>query len=213
MADLKATNRPLISIVGAHSDSGKTTFTLHLLRSIPGLGCLKISPARDWPDGRSVGARLVGEDFYLADAEHLRRRGKDTGRYLEAGAIQVERLRHRGAGLAAGLEAALDGYPQGLPVIVESSSAVRFLDPVAVMLIVRTPLREMKPTTQAILPRVTDLLINTSDRMEPGVQSAEELERSFSTLRPQHTWTLDLLHQPIPEALLARFRGLLIPTA
>ena len=104
--------------------------------------------------------------------------------------------------------ARLDRFPPGMPVVVESSSAVRFLRSVAVVLIVRPPLREMKPSTHAILDRVTDLLINASDRDESAAKAAECLRREYPSLRPQCTWSADLTCEP-PRVLLSRLRTLL----
>ena len=201
--------RTILSVVGPHSGCGKTSFVIPLLRQFPGLGCLKISPAHDWPDEFAKDAEAAGEDFYLEDLTRLRRPGKDTALYLEAGAAEVKRLRHRGDGLAAGLDAALRCYPANMPVVVESSSAVRLLRPVAVILIVRPPLREMKPSTAAILSRVTDLLINALDEGGTATAAAERLRHEFPALRPQFTWSADLIREPPPEQMLARLCALL----
>ena len=107
MSSRVGAGRVIVSVVGPHSGCGKTTFVAHLLQHIEGLGTLKISPASEWPDADSVGGRMIGEDFYLEDPVHLDRPGKDTALYAQAGAAQVERLRHRGAMLAVGLGAAL----------------------------------------------------------------------------------------------------------
>jgi len=134
----------------------------HLLAGLESLSCLKISPAEgldaDWTDPKT-GKEV---DFFFEDASRLHRPGKDTALYLEAGARQVQRLRHRADGLAAGLEAAFRRFAPDVPVVVESSSAVQFLDPAAIVLVVRLPVREVKPATERVLHRVTDLLVNGS---------------------------------------------------
>ena len=96
-----------------------------------------------------------------------------------------------------------------MPVVVESSSAVRWLRPVAVVLVIRLPLREMKPSTEAILTRVSDLLINASDRDESAAKAAERLRQQYPPLRPQFTWSADLIAEPPPAKMLARLQGLL----
>ena len=199
----------ILSVVGPHSGCGKTSFLIHLLRHVAGLGCLKISPGDDWPEETVDGPDVVADDFYLEPSARLLRPGKDTALYLEAGAVQVERLRHRASGLATGLGLALERYPAGMPVVVESSSAVALLEPVAVVLVVRPAIREMKPATEAILSRVTDLLINAPDGEGQAAAEAERLPQEFPALHPQYTWTADLISEPPPEAMLARLRGLL----
>ncbi len=234
-------SQPILSVIGPHSGCGKTTFVVHLLRHIDGLGTLKISPAYEWPAPFSLAEDGTEQDFFLEDSAHLNRPGKDTALYLEAGAVQVERLRHRRDGLAAGLRAALKRYPPNVPVVVESSSTVKLLTPVAVVLVVRPPIREMKLATREVLPLVTDLLINLSDHegldrislpfsptpadprgLKPAARYTESsnalaktetgrLESEFPSLRPQHTWSADLIHEPPPEEMLNRLRTLLAP--
>lgn len=209
MSSRRRSGRGILSVVGPHSGCGKTLFVLSLLRHVGGLGCLKISPKRDWPAVLENVPGTVETDFVLEDSARLERPGKDTARYLEAGALEVQRLRHRAAGLAAGLEEAWQRFPAMMPVLVESSSAVPLLEPVAVVLVVRPPLREMKPATEAILERVTDLLVNASDREGSATGAAESLAREFPVLRPQFTWAADLISEPPPEGLMERMRVLL----
>lgn len=184
---------------------------IHLLRHVAGLGCLKISPGCDWPEETVDGPEVMAGDFYLEAPARLHRPGKDTALYLEAGAVQVERLRHRANALATGLGVALKRYPAGVPIVVESSSAVALLEPVAVVLVVRSPIREMKPATEAILSRVTDLLINASDGEGQAAAEVRRLPQEFPALQPQYTWTADLILQPPPDDMLARLRSLLAP--
>lgn len=209
MSSNSAPQRTLLSVIGPHSGCGKSTFVLHLGQCIPGLGCLKVSPKHDEHATFSADEHAGHVDFYLESLERLRRDDRDTGRYLAAGAAQVERLRHRGDGLAPGLQAAWQRYPQDMPVIVESSSALKFISPRAVILVVRPPLLEMKPATAEVLDRVTDLLVNLSDDCVDATVEAEELRRRFPALNPQFAWSANLRASPLPPQLLARVRSLL----
>ena len=201
--------RTLLSVIGPHSGCGKSTFVLHLVRHILGLGCLKVSPQQDEHAPFPADENAEDADFYLEADERLQRADRDTGRYLAAGAARVERLRHRRAGLAPGLLAALQRYPQDMPVIVESSSALKLLTPRAVILVVRPPLLEMKPATGEVLDRVTDLLLNLSDDSLDAAVEAEKLRRRFSALNPRFTWSANLHASTPPQQLLARVRTLL----
>ena len=164
MTDRIGADRRILSVIAPHSNSGKTLFIVHLLEQVDGLGCLKVSPVHSQHEEFEDGDLRSQDDFYFEKPSRLCQPGKDTALYLEAGARQVERLRHGGSGLRAGLEAAFKRFSTDLPIVVESSSAVDLLDPVAVILVVRPPIREMKPATQRVLHRVTDLLINASRR-------------------------------------------------
>lgn len=224
MSSPVAVGRSILSVIGPHSGCGKTLFVTQLARHVPGLGCLKVRPFHGHL-GRDRNSEQTGEDdslpqdsrsalgpspvYALEPSSALSDPGADTALYLAAGAVQVEILRHRGGALAAGLVAALDRFPRGVSVVVESSSAVEFLDPVAVVLIVRPPLREMKPSTNAILSRVTDLLINASDQDGVAAQSSKRLHGDYPSLRPQHTWFADLMCEPPPDQMLARLQVLL----
>jgi molybdopterin-guanine dinucleotide biosynthesis protein len=66
----------IVAVVGSGSGCGKTTLVCRILRKIPGLGAVKLSP-RDAPARVEWGR---GE------------RGKDTDRYAECGASQVARI-------------------------------------------------------------------------------------------------------------------------
>jgi hypothetical protein len=211
MTDRAERARSVLSVLGPHSGCGKTLFVTRLLRHLPGLGCLKVRPVHGQGDHHRFSERAKGEDYYLEDRGALYGPGADTASYLEAGASQVEILRHRGSGLAQGLAAAMNRFEAPTPIIVESSSAVPLLPhPVAVLLIIRPPPREMKPATRSALPSVTDLLINASDAGEPADTHADDLLREYPTLRPQFIWQVDLLSQPLPEGLLSRLADLLV---
>ncbi|UCC28842.1 MAG: hypothetical protein JSU86_11645 [Phycisphaerales bacterium] len=203
-----ASSQTILSVIGPCSGCGKTLFVTHLLRHIERLGCLKISPAYDWPED-SGGGQVVGEDFYLENSAHLNRPGKDTAVYLAAGATGVQRLRHRRNGLAAGLAAALKCFPPDIPIVVESSSAVRLTEPVAVVLVVRPPHHKMKATTRDVLHLVTDLLINALDVEDSAAAEAKRLGTEYPVLQPQYAFSADLISEPPPDKMLTRLRALL----
>ena len=66
----------IVAVVGSGSGCGKTTIVCRILRAIPGLGAVKISP-REGPSRVEWGR---GE------------RGKDTDLYVESGAACVARI-------------------------------------------------------------------------------------------------------------------------
>jgi hypothetical protein len=200
--------RAILSVVAPHSCSGKTAFVAHLARHIRGLGCVKITPAHDPPQAAELEEIPDVDGFYLADAGEIGEPGRNTAQYVSAGAGHVEWLRHRGSGLRAGLEAALERFPAKMPVAVESSAAVKLMALVAVVLVVRPPIREMKPGTQNILHLVTDVLANAPNRAA-GTGEIERLTTMFPSLRPAHTWSADLIREPPPTEMLQRLRKLL----
>ena len=81
--------RKILSVVGPHSGCGKTTFVIGLLREMSGLGCLKISPAHDWPSQQDLRATTSGDDYYLEPLGRLDHPEKDTALYAAAGAVRA----------------------------------------------------------------------------------------------------------------------------
>lgn len=208
MNDLREPGRTVLAVVAPCSASGKTLFITHLLRCVGGLGCLKISREHDEPRRAAACETTTEQDFFLEDSNRLGVPGKDTAVYLSAGAARVEWLRYRGNGLAAGVRAALERFPSRMPVVIESSSAVRLLEPAGVFLVVRPPIREMKPQTGSVLSHVSDLLVNTADReISPTTHTGRLLEH-YPVLHPRFVWSADLAGGRLPEELLVRLRDL-----
>ncbi len=196
--------RTIVSVVGPHSGSGKTAFVIYLLKQLGGFGCLKISPAYEHPVGEGAADADTATDYHFENPEELVRPGKDTALYLAAGALHVERLRHRGRDITDGLQAALDRFPKEVAIVVESSSAALLMQPAVVMLVTRPPIREMKPATAAVLHQVTDLVIHTSDPDGCGVQEAARLRQTFPLLCPLFTWPVDTTSQQSDQGMLGR---------
>jgi molybdopterin-guanine dinucleotide biosynthesis protein len=201
--------RRILSVIGPHSGSGKTTFVAQLVRHISGVGCLKISPAKNAHASFARDQNGKEQDFFLENPTTHSHPDKDTALYLQAGAAHVERLRHRADGLAAGLEEALGRFPTDMPIVVESSSAVRLLQPSAVVLVVRPPMREVKSATRAVLSLVTDLMVNAPKQFDPAEVDVQRLRKQFPAFQPQHTWSADLISQPLPQEMLANLRALM----
>ena len=180
----------------------------HLLRHVAGLGCLKISPGRYPLHAVSEGGNPDKQRFRLEDQDRLNHPGKDTALYLAAGAKHVELLRHWDRGLQAGLAAALARVPDNMPIVVESSSAARLLTPLAVVLVVRPAILEVKSATEAILPQVTDVVINAPPS-DDRASAAEQLQSRLPSLMSPKVWLADLISEPPPDAMLTRLRDLL----
>lgn len=206
MNDVASSRRSILSVISPHSGCGKSLFVVYLLRHISSLGCLKISPTDKCAGCVPEFKEGAGPDFHIEDRTLLGTAGKDTAAYLAAGAMHVERLMHRANGLAAGLGVALDRFQPQMPIVVESSSAVRLLSPAAVVLIVRRPLREMKPATYDVLSMVTDLLMNVSGRAVRLDAGVNRLQDAYEQLRPRFIWSADLSREPPPSEMLHRMR-------
>jgi len=132
----------IIAVVGTGSGSGKTTVACRLLKALPGLGAVKISP-RDAAAGVEWGA---GEP------------GKDTDCYSVAGAARVARIvGPRGA--AAGVWAAMEASFRGLPgVVVEGAGSLELPGRKLVVLVVGATFRE-RSERNSKLASIADVIV------------------------------------------------------
>jgi len=98
----------IVAIVGSGSDCGKTTVACAILRGIPGVGAVKISP-RDEPPRVEWGPGASG---------------KDTSRYAESGAAKVARIVAPRGGATRLWGEVRSGFEGCAGILVEGSGAV-----------------------------------------------------------------------------------------
>lgn len=103
-----------VGIGGDRSGSGKTLVASRLLKRLRGWGAVKCSPS-------SLYTAVID------DAETLGEPGKDTARYLEAGAAEVVWVRAPRADIEEPLSIALGKLSHLEGVIIEGNSAVETL--------------------------------------------------------------------------------------
>lgn len=135
----------LIGIGGAHSGSGKTLIGSAVMRAMgPGWGAIKCTPTELYSS-------------VVSDPHILRQPGKDTSRYIEAGAEQALWVQGPREELAESLDIAL-GRLAGLSgVVVEGNAAIELLKPDIVIFIVGEPGR-MKPGAPSVM-EMADVVI------------------------------------------------------
>lgn len=119
----------LICVGGTWSSCGKTSMVEMLLRAFPGWAAIKVTPSRPdevCPIGTCCGACAEPEGPYevIIDPAILRDPGKDTARFLEAGASKVAWLRALPERLSEALQVALDGFGDVPGVIIESTTLI-----------------------------------------------------------------------------------------
>lgn len=125
----------IITVSGTHSGIGKTTFVEGLLKKLKGWSCLKVTvmhKGSSCPINRNCGAcdKLDSEFRIVTDEKILSQKGKDTYRFKKAGAKKVVWLKAQTEeGLRQGLKKAMDGLAGGRGLIVEGTSALRYLNP------------------------------------------------------------------------------------
>lgn len=118
-----------IVVGGAWSSCGKTSVVELLLRALPGWSAIKVTPSRPdevCPLGTCCGACAAPEGPFevITDPAVLAQTGKDTARYMAAGASQVAWVRALPEALPAAMHAATAGFAPSPGVIVESTTLI-----------------------------------------------------------------------------------------
>jgi molybdopterin-guanine dinucleotide biosynthesis protein len=163
-----------ICVTGSTSNVGKTYLIERILRRIDsGWGVCKVTICHEkgthtCPRGREkhcgVCSSLDPQDDYLLveDPAVLEEEGKDTRRYLNAGAVKVIWVKTRKEYLDRAVAEAADRFSHLEGVIFEGNHALSVLEPDIGIMVVGDPVR-YKPSARAILDRI-DLTGSSGDR-------------------------------------------------
>lgn len=123
----------IITVSGAHSNVGKTSFIEGLLKKLKGWSCLKVTVFHkgNCPIGKVCSGceELSSRFFVVHDKRILQQKGKDTQRFKAAGAKEVLWLRAKPQDLRHGLIKAISRFKNSKGLIIESTSALKHLDP------------------------------------------------------------------------------------
>ncbi|MDX1661886.1 MAG: hypothetical protein R3326_08855 [Gemmatimonadota bacterium] len=154
----------VVTVSGTASEVGKTTLVCQLLERLPGWGAVKVtrghyrSCGRD-PETCCVSHLLADEPRVFSEAADVDVEGKDTGRYVAAGAAAVRwvvcRRGQEREGIARAL-ADLDGLPG---VIVEGNAVVAACDPALSIMVAPPDAPEVKSSAVRILDRVDAIYV------------------------------------------------------
>lgn len=153
-----------ICVGGASSNCGKTELTCLLLKAFPGWAAIKVTPCR--PDdvclrGHECGACRAPSSGYevVTDTDKLAMDGKDTARFLDCGASRVAWVRASQQYLPKSLESAYSVVSGAPGVIVESTTAMRLLSGLHILVVRQTGL-EIKESAQRCMKSVDLLVVN-----------------------------------------------------
>lgn len=154
----------VVTVSGTASEVGKTTLVCRLLERLPGWGAIKVtrghyrSCGRD-PETCCVSHLLADEPRVFSDPADVDVKGKDTGRYVAAGAAEVRwvvcRRGQEGEGIARALEDL--GHLPG--VIVEGNTVVAACDPALALMVAPPDSPEVKASAVRILDRVDAIYV------------------------------------------------------
>ena len=184
-----------ICVTGSTSNVGKTYLIERILERFgPGWGVCKVTICHEkgthtCPRGREehcgVCSSLSPEDDYLLleDPAVIGEEGKDTHRYLDAGAARVIWIKTRGEYLARAVSEAAGRFSDLRGVIFEGNHALSVLEPDLGVMVLGDPVR-YKPSARAVLDKV-DLKGTSGDReLLDGIEEAvgDETERGGTSL-------------------------------
>ncbi len=155
----------LVTVSGTASEVGKTTLVCQLLERLPGWAAVKVtrghyrSCGRD-PETCCVSHLLADEPRVFSDPADVDVEGKDTGRYVAAGAAAVRWVVCRRGQEEEGIARGLDDLPVGLPgVIVEGNTVVASCAPALALMVAPPDSPEVKSSAVRILDRIDAIYV------------------------------------------------------
>lgn len=162
----------LICVGGAWSSVGKTSVVELLLRVLPGWAAIKVTPSRPdevCPLGTCCGACAAPEGPYevITDPALLGQVGKDTARYLAAGATEVAWVRALPEALPLAIEAAMAGFSKPRGVIIESTTLIPVLSGIRI-LVAAEGISQVKESAQRCVGAIDLLAVNLTSQAEPA---------------------------------------------
>jgi molybdopterin-guanine dinucleotide biosynthesis protein len=205
-----ADQRPIIvAVSGFSSNVGKSTLVCELLRSLPGWEAIKLtrghyrSCGRD-PKACCVSDLLSNEAVVRSGHDENYQAGKDTGRFWDAGAVNVHWVIATDDQVEAGISEAISRV-RSEGVVIEGNSFLEFLTPDISVICARSEGGNPKSSARSVLGKIDYLYLSSL-----GVDSATA-RRQFAEWRKHTRIDLDieripiLTHENIP-ALAATIR-------
>jgi molybdopterin-guanine dinucleotide biosynthesis protein len=162
----------IVAVSGLSSNTGKTTLVCELLQRLPGWEAIKLtrghyrSCGRD-PNGCCVSDLIRDEPLIRSAREENYERGKDTGRFWDAGASAVHWV-------IANDEQVEDGIVQALArvrsagVLVEGNSFLDYVTADFAITCARAGANKLKTSARRTLAKADALYLSTIDDCDAG---------------------------------------------
>ena len=173
-------DRPIIiAVSGLSSNTGKTTLVCELIRRLPGWEAIKItrghyrSCGKD-PNGCCVSDLLRDEPLIRSGREANYEKGKDTGRFWDAGAASVHWVIVDENQVEDGIGRALSRV-KSPGVIVEGNSFLDYIDADFAITCARAGENKMKASARRTLAKADALYLSTIDDLDRS-QALERFE-------------------------------------
>ena len=157
----------VIGIGGFTSDVGKTTLLCELLAAFPGWEAIKTTRGHYRSCGKDPAACCVShllstEPLIRSGREATYERGKDTGRYWDAGASNVHWLIATDDQVEAGIQQAL-ARVESQGVFVEGNSFTRYVDVDFFVMVRRSNETKIKKSAKEAQPRADVVYVSDTD--------------------------------------------------
>ena len=157
----------IVAVSGLSSNTGKTTLACELIRRLPGWEAIKLtrghyrSCGKD-PSGCCVSDLLSDEPLIRSGRETNYERGKDTGRFWDAGATNVHWVIAGEEQVEAGVTGALSRV-KSEGVIIEGNSFLDYLEADFAIMCARAGENKIKTSARRTLARADALFLSTID--------------------------------------------------
>ena len=184
-------HRPVIvAVSGLSSNTGKTTLACDLIERMPGWEAIKLtrghyrSCGKD-PNGCCVSDLLGDEPLIRSGRESNYEKGKDTGRFWDAGAANVHWVIVGEDQVAQGIAQAL-ARVQSVGVIVEGNSFLEYINPDYAITCARAGENKLKSSARRALARADALYLSTLDDAdrETAIERFEQWRNGLSIELP-----------------------------
>src|SRR5437764_1910991 len=161
-------NSPMIvAVSGLSSNTGKTTLACELIQRLPGWEAIKLtrghyrSCGKD-PSGCCVSDLLSDEPLIRSGREANYEKGKDTGRFWDAGAANVHWVIVGEEQVEEGINRALSRV-KSAGVIVEGNSFLDYIEADFAITCARAGENKMKTSARKTLAKADGLFLSTID--------------------------------------------------
>jgi molybdopterin-guanine dinucleotide biosynthesis protein len=166
----------IVAVSGLSSNTGKTTLACELLARLPGWEAIKLtrghyrSCGKD-PNGCCVSDLLRDEPLIRSGRDANYEKGKDTGRFWEAGAANVHWVIVNEDQVQRGINEAL-ARVQSVGVIVEGNSFLEYVEPDYAIVCARAGDNKLKSSARRTLAKADALYLSTIENCDEATARA-----------------------------------------
>jgi molybdopterin-guanine dinucleotide biosynthesis protein len=181
-------HRPIIvAVSGLSSNTGKTTLVCELIKRLPGWEAIKLtrghyrSCGKD-PSGCCVSELLRDEPLIRSGRESNYEKGKDTGRFWDAGAANVHWVIVNEDQVEQGITEALSRVKSD-GVVVEGNSFLEYVNADYAIMCARAGENKVKGSARRHFGKVDALYLSTIDDVdrEGGIERFRQWRESLTT--------------------------------